>query len=592
MPKTASWTARGYRRWFARCDVCRQRRLVGCYYECYGQKGEGWWYSCSDCLMEAIAQMLSGISRLALDVIEADQCWHQWAYEQGDYDGDYHAEECLEELRCGDPCRLCLMREAIQVKTFEDGISTMGLTFKELGAGEIAFLEERLERIRRTIADARDPLDHYQNVLVDTPEKAAEVARTMMDNMRGQLQFCEHGWGRTDCLACGYTDWNDTFGEIAALIEEVKPVKIYWDHAGGHPYENTLVADWNDLPLYSAIEWAALPPSCTEHGLENCPCEEGEHPHTHNGMGYCYDYEHCQGCHCHLQDERHTACCLGTTARRMYQEHVLRQTAELGKSMAEQFLSVMTWLNGESVPHLDGTVEPTPDDGGLTYEHNTPDFGVPMCYACVMELERGLADRKAGRMHPLSEVIDEADAAPAKAVEVEVWIGGIYAGRAINVEIVSVPVETPEVVIREVATTVGQALRHGAPCFNTSRYAAHVIGTGITCTSCVSYRRHAGLIYEQALELASTWSRADPLHTCPACAWGRPPEKLNPCGACDVGEDHIREPYKAISRRLLCRPSLTHVVGTALECDACKRYRSHLGITHDQVIDLVRRPGE
>lgn len=41
--------------------------------------------------------------------------------------------------------------------------------------------------------------------------------------------------------------------------------------------------------------------------------------HTHNGMEDCADYGRCDGCHCHLQDEAHTACCLGSAAREMYE---------------------------------------------------------------------------------------------------------------------------------------------------------------------------------------------------------------------------------------------------------------------------------
>lgn len=56
------------------------------------------------------------------------------------------------------------------------------------------------------------------------------------------------------------------------------------------------------------------------------PCQEARrqatakpvHVHTHNGMGVCLDYESCGLCHCHLQDEAHTACCKGKAAREMY----------------------------------------------------------------------------------------------------------------------------------------------------------------------------------------------------------------------------------------------------------------------------------
>ena len=44
------------------------------------------------------------------------------------------------------------------------------------------------------------------------------------------------------------------------------------------------------------------------------------HIHTHNGFGECtgLDYIDCHLCHCHLQDENHTACCRGEGAREMY----------------------------------------------------------------------------------------------------------------------------------------------------------------------------------------------------------------------------------------------------------------------------------
>lgn len=55
----AGWTECGCVRWFARCDVCRVRRVVGWYYECYGplRSDAGWWYSCADCLVEAVDEL-------------------------------------------------------------------------------------------------------------------------------------------------------------------------------------------------------------------------------------------------------------------------------------------------------------------------------------------------------------------------------------------------------------------------------------------------------------------------------------------------------------------------------------------------------
>ena len=44
-----------------------------------------------------------------------------------------------------------------------------------------------------------------------------------------------------------------------------------------------------------------------------------EHIHFHNEMTDCKDYRSCKGCHCHLQDENHTACCKGEGAREMYE---------------------------------------------------------------------------------------------------------------------------------------------------------------------------------------------------------------------------------------------------------------------------------
>lgn len=43
-----------------------------------------------------------------------------------------------------------------------------------------------------------------------------------------------------------------------------------------------------------------------------------QHIHTHNGRESCTEYASCTSCHCHLQDERHTACCTGSTAKEMY----------------------------------------------------------------------------------------------------------------------------------------------------------------------------------------------------------------------------------------------------------------------------------
>jgi hypothetical protein len=61
--RTAAWTEHGHRRWFATCDQCGRRRLVGWYYEVYPPIGStgaaaGWWYACADCLVDTLGEQL------------------------------------------------------------------------------------------------------------------------------------------------------------------------------------------------------------------------------------------------------------------------------------------------------------------------------------------------------------------------------------------------------------------------------------------------------------------------------------------------------------------------------------------------------
>ena len=63
--------------------------------------------------VEVMAEHERDALREAAELVwEADQCWHQKAYEDGEYDGEYHAEECAESV-C-EPCPLCVMRKALE----------------------------------------------------------------------------------------------------------------------------------------------------------------------------------------------------------------------------------------------------------------------------------------------------------------------------------------------------------------------------------------------------------------------------------------------------------------------------------------------
>lgn len=55
-----SWTVAASRRWFARCDICRIRRLVADYFEGYlRHNGRSvWLWVCSSCLMNEISDRL------------------------------------------------------------------------------------------------------------------------------------------------------------------------------------------------------------------------------------------------------------------------------------------------------------------------------------------------------------------------------------------------------------------------------------------------------------------------------------------------------------------------------------------------------
>lgn len=53
--------------------------------------------------------------------------------------------------------------------------------------------------------------------------------------------------------------------------------------------------------------------------IQKLEAEARAHTHTHNGLKDCTDYNNCSMCHCHLQDENHTACCKGAGARESYQ---------------------------------------------------------------------------------------------------------------------------------------------------------------------------------------------------------------------------------------------------------------------------------
>lgn len=58
-----SWTATADRRWFARCGLCRVRRLVADYFEGYlrhQHHGKSvWLWVCSGCLMSEISDRLA-----------------------------------------------------------------------------------------------------------------------------------------------------------------------------------------------------------------------------------------------------------------------------------------------------------------------------------------------------------------------------------------------------------------------------------------------------------------------------------------------------------------------------------------------------
>ncbi len=55
-----SWTATADRRWFARCDLCRVRRLVADYFEGYlhHNSQDVWLWACSGCLVNEISDRL------------------------------------------------------------------------------------------------------------------------------------------------------------------------------------------------------------------------------------------------------------------------------------------------------------------------------------------------------------------------------------------------------------------------------------------------------------------------------------------------------------------------------------------------------
>ena len=89
---------------------------------------------------------------------------------------------------------------------------------------------------------------------------------------------------------------------------------------------------WIDVCNYALIAQMLL------RGIWGLPLEESDeqltvqarkaetHTHTYNGMENCNNYHNCGDCHCHLQDEAHTACCKGGPAREFYrrrQEHLL-----------------------------------------------------------------------------------------------------------------------------------------------------------------------------------------------------------------------------------------------------------------------------
>lgn len=185
-------------------------------------------------------------------------------------------------------------------------------------------------------------------------------------------------WMCADCLVAMLSDRIEAARQVLQEYEQWEADLILDDEAWGDGMRPLPVLTQALLDRLIALQphrdeaiAGGPPPPCQEHGLEYCPCEEGGHPHTHNGWEYCFDYQHCDGCHCHLQDERHTACCKGEAAQQLYRE---RQALGL-----QPFENTLVDTQEKAAEAAAAFMRATAG------EHNEPDFGPPMCKACITE---------------------------------------------------------------------------------------------------------------------------------------------------------------------------------------------------------------
>lgn len=223
-------------------------------------------------------------------------------------------------------------------------------------------------------------------------------------------------------------------------------------------------------------DWDALPSPCTEHGMENCPCEEGAQYPPHDAAGERLG--ECRACH---------------EADELGREHMERVRA------AQQQIDV--WIGDILAGHATYVEFVHLAAGRVLIDGKWLDLPIATA-GQVLHRQPVRWDHTGG--HPYENtLVDTPEVASAAA---QAHVEGM-SGR-------------PQ---------PGQALRHGAPCFldgeghKAEHDQAHVVGTHPVCSACVRYRNHLDISFEQAQRIAleGLHERADPTHSCLACSWGR-----------------------------------------------------------------------
>jgi len=286
-------------------------------------------------------------------------------------------------------------------------------------------------------------------------------------------------------------------------------------------------------------DWDILPAPCTEHGMENCPCEE------------LADFieESREAARRWIEGGRKSIPGEQVKAELGIHDHpdtgmCATEIAQLEAEDVDEIRWMTDYLRCSTQAERHAFLHRTSTDHNCYAWEHPPE---PYVKGTIIHGACG-NDHAAGQPCPPPSM----DVLTAIAIFGSVWF---EKGEVAEIPLVYVQAATEEKA-QEIADQVtrptpGQALRHGAPCFlKAEGDPTHIIGTAPACSACVRYRNHLGISYEEALAIRADGQHAeeDPDHSCAACAWGRKPspaktidEDARPCEECHRQTLGLRE---------------------------------------------------